>query len=569
MTSKTKRGGLIAVLALFIPLLVVQIVAAADDTEDLRGIVESRPADTITGTWVIEGFTFTVDATTDINTEDAPLELGGCAEVRYTPGAATPVATELKGKLMIECDEDANEVEVHGIVDSFPPDFIGEWVVDGVTYTTNASTTFAMEHGPFAIGACVEVEYDLDAPFVEQIKTDDDCDGVGDEDDDDIRQRVYGTLNAFPEDLIGDWVVGTVTYTANANTEFEQDDGIFELGACVKVDFAADTLRAIEIDTAESHHCGANGGGGHDGEDLERYGLVDSFPAELVGIWVIDGEEFQTGNDTEFAQEDGDFAVGGCVEIKYLPDTNVALKIETEDDYHCGGDGDVNGSYQVIVGNVMTYPNDLIGNWIVDGVTYAADDTTIFKENDGAFAVGTCVEIEFQTANSLAVEIETEDAYHCGDSIEPGDDDSAELSLNHGDGAAGSHFVFTGDNFPADSVVTLFVDGTAKGLALTNSNGWVTFAFNSDNSAGRASSYNIAIAVDGQMSNAQTVTVNNAAPTRNLPANYSASVISATSAPTMVALNGFGALSVSNLVLISLTILLLTVGTLIVWKRVN
>lgn len=505
-----------------------------DDDNELHGLIDARPTDTFIGTWTIGGEDFEVNNATDIEHEEGALEVGVCAEVEYNVVESVNVATNLKAD--DDCGGADDEAEIHDLVESFPEGLTGTWVVGGVSYEATGSTVFMELNGPFAVGACVEVEFDPNSNIASKIKTDDDC--FGDDGNNDLFETVYGTVEAFPEGLVGDWLVNGVTYSADNTTQFKQEDGTFAVGACVEVKYLPDTLQAIEIETEEAYHCGADGNGGHHGDDVKRYGLIDSFPVGLTGEWVIDGVSYTAGDNTEFDQEDGAFAVGACVEIKYLAATNVALEIETEDDEHCGGDGETPGSFAKAVGNLDAFPATLTGTWTIDGVDYTADDTTIFKTEDGDFAVGVCVEIEFQTTNNLALEIETEDPFECGDSTTPPADDAPALNINHAAGAAGSKFVLTGSDFAPDSQVLVKVNDNTVATALTNSDGWVTFAVQADG-AGRSAASTISIEVNGVTSNAQAVSTSTGAPLRNLPTGYSAKVINTNATPTAVGLSGF------------------------------
>ncbi len=523
------------------------------DTEH-QGMVESRPDGTTIGTWVIGGISFEINAATEIEYDDGMLTVGACAEVEYDGRSGTNIALELSS------DDDCNgggdnDADVYGLVESFPAGLVGTWTVAGVSYEATATTVFKQEDGPFAVGACVEVEYDPATNTAYEIKTDDDCFGGGD--DDDQYSTVYGTVDSFPVGLIGDWTVAGVLYAADASTRFDQEDGAFANGGCVEVNYIAATLAALEIESAEAYHCGG-GDGGHQGNDTDVYGLVESFPAGLIGDWTIGGVTYTAGVGTQFEQEDGSFAVGSCVEVKYLTTTHIALEIETEDSYHCGGNGGNAGSYSQVVGSIDSFPAGLIGDWVIDGVTFSADATTLFKQEDGAFAVGACVEIEYQTANSLALEIETEDPYHCGNATTPPDDDSSALGVNHTSGANGSNFVFTGNDFPADSVVKVMVDGVERGTALTNSAGWVTFAVETSTSGStRAAATNeVSIAVNGQASNVQTVTTDAGQPQHNLPSNYSASSFRVANSPSAVALSSVSAGFTPQLMLLVALLLL-------------
>ncbi|MEM7130584.1 MAG: DUF5666 domain-containing protein [Chloroflexota bacterium] len=61
-------------------------------------------------------------------------------------------------------------------------------------------------------------------------------------------------------------------------------------------------------------------------------------------------------------------------------------------------DEDENEAY----GTVESMPTEsLIGNWTVDGVQYVATESTEFEEEDGAFAVGASVELEFTVVDGV------------------------------------------------------------------------------------------------------------------------------------------------------------------------
>lgn len=416
-------------------------------------------------------------------------------------------------------DDGAGQTEIYGIIDSYPTNLIGTWVIDGVSYSADNTTRFEQDHGPFAVGACVELKYDPATNIAFKIETDD-CNG---DDDNGQFNRVYGTIESFPAGLIGIWVVNGVSYNTTSATQFDQSDGAFAVGRCIELDYLPSTNVAFRIETEnETYHCGgSDGGGGHHGNDFERYGQIDSFPAGLIGTWVIDGISYEAGTGTQFEQEDGAFAVGRCVEVKYLS-SFVALEIETESGYHCGGSGGSSGSYQELYGTVDSFPASLTGTWVIDGVSYSADNTTYFEQDDGAFTVGGCVEIKFQTANSLALKIETEDPYHCGGSTTPPGDEAPSFAVNHNSGANGSAFVFVGDNLQADSAVQIRINGQlVTPFGLTDSNGSVTFAVNDTAQRTSATTYSVEVIINGQQLSESIEVVANQ-PVWSLPANYSA-----------------------------------------------
>ncbi|NKQ35648.1 MAG: hypothetical protein HF973_08550 [Chloroflexi bacterium] len=145
-----------------------------------RGLVESRPAGNL-GTWGIGGQTFTAVAATLIEEEHGPLSVGACAEVYYV-SATDHTATKIESKEPIECNDTGDSyVQIYGILQSFPAGLIGDWVVDGVTYTADGSAEFQQEHGAFAAGQCVEVKYYPGAMTAVEIESENSykCNGDG------------------------------------------------------------------------------------------------------------------------------------------------------------------------------------------------------------------------------------------------------------------------------------------------------------------------------------------------------------------------------------------------------
>jgi hypothetical protein len=397
-----------------------------DDDSEWKGLVESRPDGTEIGNWTIGGQTFVADADTDFEYEHGALAVGSCAEVEYNAG--TFIATKIQSQEPQECngDDDDNgdgdgHLALYGFVESFPASLIGDWVIAGNTYTSTINTEFEQEHGDFAVGICVEVEYDPTNNEATKIETKQShkCDGNGGGGTNGYSET-DGIVDSFPASLIGDWVVDGETYTADANTVFEQEDGPFFVGGCVDVKYVSATNLAIEIETQEAEDCDGMDGDG-DYPETKYYGLIETIPDGLLGTWTIGGTDFEADADTEFEQEDGAFAVGVCAEVEYVAQNGVnsAKKIETSEPYHCNGGTTYNTAY----GAIDSFPIDLYGTWVIAGDQYVADINTQFDQSDGDFAVGVCVKVKYFTDTGVnqAIEIESDD--DCTPGGGGGDDD--------------------------------------------------------------------------------------------------------------------------------------------------
>lgn len=380
-----------------------------DDGLHWRGLVESRPVGNV-GSWGIGGDTFTAVTSTTIQEEHGPLEVGSCAEVYYV-SATDHTATKIESKEPIECSDSGDAyAQIYGILQSFPAGLTGDWVVDGVTYTADSSTQFEQEHGAFAAGQCVEVKYHPSTMTAVEIDSENSykCDGSSTPS---AYTEVKGLVDSFPAALVGDWVVDGVTYTADASTQFEQEHGPYLVGGCVEVKFIGSTNTAVEIGTSSPDDCS----GGTANPEIKFYGLIETVPAGNIGSWTIGGQTFISDASTQLGQEHGAFASGVCAEVEYYVSggDNIATEIKTEDPYHCNGGSYTNDAY----GLVDSFPDALFGSWVIDGVTYVASvGTTQFKQDDGAFAAGACVKVEYATVDGLnqAYEIETQSSDDCG-----------------------------------------------------------------------------------------------------------------------------------------------------------
>ncbi len=300
-----------------------------------------------------------------------------------------------------------NHMQVYGYVDSFPAGLIGDWVVDGVSYTADGSTQFEQEYGSFASGVCVEVKYLPATNQALEIETEHDykCAASGSQ-----YSETYGVVDDFPPGLIGEWVVDAITYTANINTQFEQEHGPFFAGGCVEVKYIANTNTAVEVNTAKPEDCG-----GDDTPGKQKfYGSIEVVPGGLIGTWTIGGADFVSTIATEFEEEHGNFAPGLCAEVEYYEDNgvNIATEIKTESPYHCNGGTYTNEAY----GLINSFPASLYGTWTISSTTYVASvGSTEFEEEHGSFAIGVCVKVKYYTENGVnrMAEIKTEQPEHC------------------------------------------------------------------------------------------------------------------------------------------------------------
>ena len=254
-------------------------------------------------------------------------------------------------------------------------------------------------------------------------------------------QEVYGRVEEKPTaGFIGLWKVNGITYNAPAGAEFKQRNGPLVIGACVKIHYFTNTtpftVREMESEiasdctdsnatpdatvsvTPDATVSATPDATGTPSATGELYGVLQSFPAGLVGTWNIGGMTFVAGANTEFKQARGAFAVGVTVKVHFFIDSagvNQAREIETKfanDDN--GSDDDGNGSFEGAEGHAFglidSFPAGLSGQWQISGITYNTAANTIFAQNDGAFGVGVQVKVEYYLdgqGSRIARKIET------------------------------------------------------------------------------------------------------------------------------------------------------------------
>ena len=307
--------------------------------------------------------------------------------------------------------------------------FVGQWVVNGVTYNAPAGAEFKQRSGPLMVGACVKLHYnDTTSPFtVRELESRPagDCTGAtpaptststpGATSTPSNEFEVYGRVDSFPASLSGTWVVKGVSYATTAATEFEQEYGAFAVGVCVKIHGLSTTSPATirEIETERDYKCsgGSDDGSGSVVGEAEIYGELQSFPAGLVGEWNVAGMTFTADASTEFKQRNGPFEIGGTVKVHFSTDAagvNRAREIETKfagedsgsDD---NGNGSVDGAEGHAYGVADVVPDGLVGQWTIGGIEYTATATTRFGTSDGALVTGARVKVEYVLAGGARV----------------------------------------------------------------------------------------------------------------------------------------------------------------------
>lgn len=485
MNQQEKRSGQRkrwTVAALFLGLLfsilgLGQTVKA--DEAGWTGRVEVMPASGLIGEWTVRGRVFVTSNSTEFRQDKGALAVNACVEVEYTGQSAPFQATKMATKHRDDCANSAtptapgtpsatpdasatpsqtpvagSEQEAYGRINRMPLGLVGEWLIGNGAYRSTISTEFKREAGPFTVGACVKVHYIVgNTPLlIREIETTEgaDCSGV--------RPTGTATVPGIPDSkakatalidskpitgLLGIWVLGGIEYQVAPGARLRQANGPFVVGACVEVEYLQETTprKVLKLETKEDDCTESDGPTatptlvptappvGAPGQEFEVYGRVSSLPATLIGEWVVDGVTYTADEHTEFKEEHGIFTVGRCVKLHALSTTSPATitEIENERGFYCapGQDGEHQGEGELF-GELQDFPDGLIGEWNIGGMTFVAMTTTEFKQRNGAFTIGATVKVHFVVdANgvNVATEIETKFAHeehghdHDGDGV--------------------------------------------------------------------------------------------------------------------------------------------------------
>ena len=278
--------------------------------------------------------------------------------------------------------------------------------------------------------------------------------------DDDERPSFKGIVEQMPASgRIGDWQIGGRTVVATAQTEFDETEGAIGAGVCVKVEFMSrESNVAREIDSEPAGDCNNDDS---DDDGAEVYGVVETMPeGALVGVWMVSGSQYTVTAQSELKTEYGAFDIGRCVKIHLVAgSTDTVREMETERSYKCQPDDDSNPPPAGVIGRgeifgeLKSFPESRIGIWEVGTLTFTATTDTEFKTDNGDFAVGMIVKVEFyilQDGSFLAREIKSAVANWS-------DDDEDDEDNGHDEGRNEGHAFGVIEQLPADGLIGVWV----------------------------------------------------------------------------------------------------------------
>ncbi len=350
-------------------------------------------------------------------------------QMRKWIGLMIIMVMALAAPLVAQADHgDDGAFDWKGTIDSRPAGVAGTWVIGGREFQATASTQIEEEFHALDVGSCAKVNYNIDGTTNIAVKIQDEeashcANGGGGGGDDGEHISLYARMDAAPPADIhnGEWHIGGSVYTSNNNTSFDFSNGNPTTGTCVEIEYDSATPTVLRsLGTEPDFKCDAGNGTPPDQPTTQVYGVLDEFPAALVGTWVVSGTAYIANTATRFEQEHGGFFNGVCVKVKFQTANgeNLATEIDVAEAYHCGSGGSepVEEKLYALIDTVPATYTTAAATWTIGGAEFSSNPaTTDFEEEHGTLAAGACAEVEFYTDNGakIATKIATEEPYKC------------------------------------------------------------------------------------------------------------------------------------------------------------
>jgi uncharacterized protein (TIGR03437 family) len=429
---------------------------------EFTGLIRELPGGGLLGEWIVGERSVSVGEETELSANEGPFEEGACVEVgghEREDGSveALAVRTEDPAECGVENDEpdeepeddeedeedepeDDHNIRFNGLIERLPDNgFTGRWVVKGRTVLVDELTELDTEHGPFVVGACVEVEgvevengvhaWAIETESFEECGHSDGP-GLGP-----ARNQIEftGRVEGLPaQGLLGEWIVNGLSVFVLRSTELRLEKGADLIGVCVEVrgSFAVQgEVRARRLGVESDEHC-------EPGEALPKVdfeGPVQELPEDgLEGEWTVGGIIVHVSGATEIQQDRGPLTIGACVQVEdgdLQPDNSiVAHEVEvTSSGAGCKRREPEDVEEVSFRGLIQELPPDgVIGEWRVAGRIVLVTSSTIL-DLAGDPQVEMCVKVSGVLLPDdvvLARKITQAEFGACGGSDEP-----AELRL--------------------------------------------------------------------------------------------------------------------------------------------
>ena len=215
--------------------------------------------------------------------------------------------------------------------------------------------------------------------------------------------HAYAIADSVPGGLIGVWSIGGISYTATADTKFEQNDGALVDGARVKVEYY---LAAGGERIAKQIESTTENGGATAPDSFKVFGFVDQMPvAGLVGTWIVDNVTYVAGAGAKFDETNAVLGIGAYVAVEYSVQNGEKQVHEIEAHVPPGaGPQTVVGTIDDKGGATAQAAGVQATTWVVGGVSYSVIPATNFNDYFGSLNVGaTAVVNSYKAADGTLV----------------------------------------------------------------------------------------------------------------------------------------------------------------------
>lgn len=415
------------------PYTIVKIVAEEPDACMQPGTVDISPARPaykdygrlealpdnaeLPGEWTVNGVNYMVSKSTRIHKWYGQFTVGTCINVHYQgsepPFNALKILTARQHHCGGQQDEEGFARGVLlGQLGEYPTTLTGDWNVGGMSFVVSTATNFDQRRGDFAEGVMVKVKFYVDEDGVNQatkVKTlfrlwQDENGESGDPDGGDsgyggVTGHAFGSIDSYPNELVGAWTVGGIDYVADTETIFRQNAGDFAEGAIVRIRYYINDAGERAATLIKTSGGTATIPGRH-----RLCGYVGKLPTYgFAGDWLIDGINLQTEESAEFEETASLLGLGTYAEIEYGKHNGryVIYKIKAHVP-PSAGENNLIGTLRRVEGAALTgagiTPQD-DERWEIGGQSYVVTPATDLDEQNGELFVGSTVAVNSYTDN--------------------------------------------------------------------------------------------------------------------------------------------------------------------------
>lgn len=297
------------------------------------GVIQQLPATTdLLGTWTIGDLNFNVVSRTILS--GRPFSVGLTAEVEFL---RQPDGTLLAKKIEAYHRPEPNlpNAKVRGLIESRPvsPTINGTWVIASTTLSVTAQTRVEPN---LLTGNCAEANYrrEGEVNVATNIRRVIDCDPPSAN----LQARYFGFVQSVPVDgLVGDWVIGGLTFAVSETTRISETNGVVGSGAFVRVRFITDRANntrklAISIETLRPPGTGEHTGLGRlaFGKTSFATSLLDAEAAAGNETWYIGNTAYVIADSAVINDQRASLSEGQSVRINAFVDSETGEFIATE-----------------------------------------------------------------------------------------------------------------------------------------------------------------------------------------------------------------------------------------------